>query len=555
MSTNRLLKLGSAAALLLAGLSVGGSPAQAAVTTNPFGASTGAQPVGIALDAKGNIYTANYGSDSVTRISADGKTTAQFGGTTGAGPYGIALDRNGNVYTANSDEDTVTRIRADGKATAQFGGATGDGPSGIAVDHSGNVYTGNFGSNTVTRINADGKTTAQFGGTTGNNPIRIAFDSRGNLYTANNGSNTVTRISADGKTTAQFGGTTGTYPNGVAVDGHGNVYVADVGADTVTKISADGKTTAQFGGTTGHQPAGVALDPDGNVYTVNYGTSSVTKISADGKTTAQFGGSTGTNPGWLVLDADGNVFTANYNGNSVTRISPDRGPVTFSSGAFPTAHVGSTTALTVKISNTGEGSVRPTAITATGSGVAVTGGTCVVGTRLPAGATCTVALAWTPSDIGRLGKSSLTIAYPGGSGTGESVTLTGTARPKPTTVLKVTGRSRASRLPVDQRSTLVSQVRSDGQITRATAWCELKGQRLPRRAQQKLCAPSVISPDVTKKAGKKKVRITARPTCNTGLRIHAKVAAKRPGAKRATWTRAWRVEASPRVVCRITGTG
>ncbi|MEI2717513.1 MAG: SBBP repeat-containing protein [Candidatus Nanopelagicales bacterium] len=559
MSTNRQLTLGTATAVLITAMGIWSSPAQAAVTTNPFGGSTGLQPVGIALDAEGNIYTANNGSNTVTRISADGTTTAQFGGTTGAEPYGIAVDTKGNVYTANSDADTVTRISADGTTTAQFGGTTGSGPGGIAVDADGNVYTGNTGSNTVTRISADGTTTAQFGGTTGDYPVRIALDTKGNVYTANNGSNSVTKISADGATTTQFGGTTGDYPNGIAVDAQGNAYVANVGSDTVTRISADGTTTAQFGGTTGHLPDGIAVDAQGNVYTVNYGSDSVTKISADGTTTAQFGGTTGTSPGWLALDADGNVFTANYGANSVTRISPDRGPVTFNSGAFPAGQVGSATRLTVKVTNTGEGSVRPTAITAIGSGVTVTGGTCVVGTRIAPDGTCTVSLSWTPSAAGPLSNASLMITYPGGTGTGEAVELTGTATPKPDTVLKVTGTPQATRLPLGERSVLVKKVRSDGQITRTKAWCELDGRRLPQRIQKKLCGTTVTSPDTASMqstaVAKKRVRITATPSCNTRLTIHATITAKKPGAIRTTWTRTWRPQPTPRVVCRITGTG
>ena len=73
---------------------------------------------------------------------------------TDAGPDGIAVDAFGNVYTANSPADTVTKITPAGKATTL--GTTGDTTRGIAVDESGNVYTSNLKANTVTKITPAG---------------------------------------------------------------------------------------------------------------------------------------------------------------------------------------------------------------------------------------------------------------------------------------------------------------------------------------------------------------------------------------------------------------
>ena len=66
------------------------APAQA-----DFPASTGSLPYGITIDSAGNIYTANSGSNNVTKITPGGVSSIL--GTTGKGPYSITVDSAGNI--------------------------------------------------------------------------------------------------------------------------------------------------------------------------------------------------------------------------------------------------------------------------------------------------------------------------------------------------------------------------------------------------------------------------------------------------------------------------
>ena len=393
------------------------------------------------MDASGNVYTSNYGSNSVTRISADGLTTAQFGGTTGNNPTGVAVDAAGNVFTSNTRysfgagrSNSVTRIAAGGLVTTlQFGGSNvGDSPYGITVDPAGNVFTANYGDLSVSKITAAGVITDPFAPPApySVSPRAVATDLAGNVFLASTGDDSVTRLSAGGVSrTVPFGGSTGDDPRSIAVDSTGNVYTANYADSSVTRISADGTTTVRAWGSTGDGPTGIAIDPDGNVYTSNEGDRSVWRISADGSTSRQFGGQTGISPSGIAIDRDGNVFTSNAGDNTVTRISPDRGPLLYAPTAFPAATVGVASTLTVTVTNSsGEGSVRPTAITASGAGVAVTGGTCAVGVRIPPRGTCTVKLTWTPASAGALAGAQLLVLYPGGSGSGEATGLTGSTQ-------------------------------------------------------------------------------------------------------------------------------
>ncbi|HUO05001.1 MAG TPA: NHL repeat-containing protein [Candidatus Binataceae bacterium] len=76
-------------------------------------------PKGIAIDANGNIYVANYGNDSVTVYAQGSHGNAApraivTGDATGIGdPWGIVLDSSGNLYVANSSNSEPGLFVAD----------------------------------------------------------------------------------------------------------------------------------------------------------------------------------------------------------------------------------------------------------------------------------------------------------------------------------------------------------------------------------------------------------------------------------------------------------
>jgi hypothetical protein len=96
----------------------------------------------------------------------------------------------GNIYTANFVSSNVSKITPQGVSTIL--GSTGVAPQDIAIDSSGNIYTVNYTVNTVSKITPQGVSTIL--GTTGTNPIAITMDSSGNIYTANTNANNVSKI-------------------------------------------------------------------------------------------------------------------------------------------------------------------------------------------------------------------------------------------------------------------------------------------------------------------------------------------------------------------------
>jgi DNA-binding beta-propeller fold protein YncE len=83
---------------------------QASATTNliSYTYNVGKYPHGIAIDASGNVWVANEGSNNVTELSISGTTIGTYG--VGSGPYGIAIDASGNVWVANHNTSIVTEI-------------------------------------------------------------------------------------------------------------------------------------------------------------------------------------------------------------------------------------------------------------------------------------------------------------------------------------------------------------------------------------------------------------------------------------------------------------
>lgn len=142
----------------------------------------------------------------------------------------------------------------------------------------------------------------------------------------------------------------------------------------------------------------------------------------------------------------GSVFQPYSNGgggggngaNGLVEISwTTPGPLTFdpSEGDFGTVEVGKTATLTLTVTNSGDGTLNPSAITPNGPGITITGGTCAVSSEIAALQSCTIELTWTPSAAGALVDGLVTIAYPYGDSESNSVSLIGTATdpvPSPT---------------------------------------------------------------------------------------------------------------------------
>jgi sugar lactone lactonase YvrE len=256
-------------------------------STAGFADGTGAAakfntPNAVATDAAGNVYVADTGNQKIRKITPAGVvstfagSTAGFADGTGAAvkfknPYGVATDATGNVYVADYLNNKIRKITPAGEVSTLAGSTSGfaDGtgavaqfnsPIGVATDAAGNVYVADVYNYKIRKITPVGEVSTLAGSTSGfangtgtaaqfNSPRGVATDAAGNVYVADYGNNKIRKITPAGEVSTFAGsGANGTTegpvatakfsgPQAVATDAAGNVYVADQVNNRIRKIT------------------------------------------------------------------------------------------------------------------------------------------------------------------------------------------------------------------------------------------------------------------------------------------------------------------------------
>ena len=379
----------------------GGAPP---TTPNRALAASIGDPTRVATDGAGNVY---FGSlHSVFKVDAAG-TLTRFAGNGRAGnsgdggpalaaqlsfPMGIAIDAAGNVFVADRDASVVRKIAANGTITTVAGsgtpGYTGDGgaaisaqingPFGIALDSAGSLYIADTTNNVVRNVSPDGTISTVAGtGTPGylgdggtarsawlNGPEGVALDAAGNLYIADTFNGRVRRVGTDGIITTAAGiGSTGIFsgdggpaisagislPPDVASDRAGNLYIADFGNsrvrmvtngiittaagrnDGVPPIDGEEAVNARFEG-----PTGLTVDRGGNIYFVESGIGSGTGLALGDYKVWKVNAA-----GILTLFAGNGIASFSGDGGAATA-AQFNGPVGVAAGAAGVVYISDT---------------------------------------------------------------------------------------------------------------------------------------------------------------------------------------------------------------------
>ncbi|MGA3213684.1 MAG: Ig-like domain repeat protein [Terriglobales bacterium] len=302
------------------------------------GPATNAQlrtPVGVALDATGNLYIADFGNCLVRKVTTTGVISTVAGSFVNDGD-----GFNSNCgYSGDGGQATST--------TAEL-----DRPVLIALDGAGDIFIPDVNNCLVRAVNTQATTVTIGGISVPSGDIQtVAGTATGAGTEANCG------YAGDGAaaTNAELSG-----PTGVTVDSSGNFYIADSFNCLIRKVSSGGTITSVAGTTAGagtgsncgyggdgglatnaelNNPTGVTLDSNHTLFIADSTNCLIRKVATGGgittsagatpSPTCSFSGDGGpaglaklSDPYAVATDSTGNYYIADVVNNVIRKVGP-----------------------------------------------------------------------------------------------------------------------------------------------------------------------------------------------------------------------------------------
>ena len=259
-------------------------------------------PVGLALDATGNLIFADVDNHRIRKVGTNGiittlagNGTAGYSGDNGPAtnaqlyyPYSVVVDASSNLFIADSYNQRIRMVGTNGIITTVVGngvdGYSGDGgrassaelyyPFGIALDAFGNLFIADFGNERIRTVTTNGIILTVAGnGTEGysgdggaatnaelNSPVGLTVDTFGDLFIADFKNQRIREVGANATIATVAGNGVSNYfgdgglatnaelnePFGVTVDASGNLFIADQANNRVRKVFLQGPTLAFY---------------------------------------------------------------------------------------------------------------------------------------------------------------------------------------------------------------------------------------------------------------------------------------------------------------------
>ncbi len=266
-------------------------------------------PAGVAVNAAGSVFAYDAGyfhevgnpfgyplGTRLTEFAVDGSYVQKIDFDISAegrlmNPIGAAIDSKGNIWVTSwgnfSDAGEVIVFKEDGTLIKKMEGISEteyfNAMGGIITDGIGFVYIGtqhyiakfDENWNFVTKI-GEGKVT---------DIAQMAFDSKGNIWCASNGTQTIAGFKPNGTFISQF--TTTHAPTGFAIDGSGNFYFTTTDDNKVYKYGSDGTLKKSFSGAGRGEgrlwiPYGAAVSPSGEILVADTENGRIQAFDSDG---------------------------------------------------------------------------------------------------------------------------------------------------------------------------------------------------------------------------------------------------------------------------------
>jgi len=310
-------------------------------------------PTGVAADKYNNLYFTDEGNNRIRRVDAitgiittvAGNGIYDFAGDGGQAisaslkaPTGIAIDAVGNIFIADYYNNRIRKVDIStgiittiaGNGVVGYGGDGGPAvsaniwlPSGVAVDAGNNVYIADWVNQRIRKVDGltgiittvAGNGIAGFSGDGGPavsaelfQPYSVSLDAGGNIYIADYVNNRIRKVLAGTGIISTIAGTGAqgynrdglpglstnlTAPTGITVDIFGNVYIADLSQrvlrmDAITGIitTIAGNGTQGFSGDGGpavnaqlFNPWDIFINGNGDLYIADNSNNRVRKVT------------------------------------------------------------------------------------------------------------------------------------------------------------------------------------------------------------------------------------------------------------------------------------
>ena len=323
-------------------VTIAGSPGSPGFANGTNGTARFHFPQGIAEDSHGNLYVVDNNESVIRKLTPDGTNwvvttiagmpggNVDIDGTNGAAsfddPVGIAVDASGNLYVGENFGSTIRKITPEGTnwvvttiagQPENFDWADGtnqdalfNGPQNLTVDSQGNLYVADSYNYVIRKVTP-----------VGTNWVVTTIAGQPGIQGYADGTNNSASFS---------------FPYGVTLDGAGNLYVADSVYSTIRKVTpvgtnwvvttiagspggggnSDGtNSAAQF-----NQPLGIAVDSAGNLFVADKGNGSIRRITPIGTNwvvSTISGAGAFSQPWGATLDSSGRLFVTDSDNQTV----------------------------------------------------------------------------------------------------------------------------------------------------------------------------------------------------------------------------------------------
>ncbi len=259
-------------------------------------------PTSVAIGANGDIFFADYGNNRIRRVSSSGSIstfagtgTPGYSGDGGAAtaaqlnkPIGVAIDATGNLIIADTQNQRIRRVNAAGvintiagNGVGGYGGDAGPAtaaqlnfPGGLLPRTDGSLLIADYGNARIRKVDAAGVITTFAGsgvaGASGDGaaataaqlsgPFALASGSNGSVLIADQINGRIRRVTADGNIATVAGGGSSfvlgdgasalsaflASPSGVVSNAAGEIFISDRGNLRVRKVSSVVRELAEY---------------------------------------------------------------------------------------------------------------------------------------------------------------------------------------------------------------------------------------------------------------------------------------------------------------------